>query len=171
MPARQQLGQGFIDAPVGAGDGLGADALDDIQRRQDDVPVAQRVKDAGSQHDALIRLQGQLGRCFDGLAVMGQTERHHAQVCPQFEQVFAPGFIALGVQRPACGISAQLPSDPLQQGHRHCGIGKQSLTRKAQQAQLHPYTEPVRVAAPLANQRQVGLAEGVEPDQLIFGIG
>ena len=43
VAVRQRLGQGFVDAPVGAGDGLGADALDDIQRRQDDVPVAQRV--------------------------------------------------------------------------------------------------------------------------------
>ena len=40
MRVRQWFGQGFVDAPIGACDGLGTDALDDIQRRDDDVPVA-----------------------------------------------------------------------------------------------------------------------------------
>ena len=43
MRVRQWFEKGFVDAPIGACDALGADALDDIQRRQDDVPVAQRV--------------------------------------------------------------------------------------------------------------------------------
>ena len=33
MRVRQRFGQGFVDTPVGAGDGLGADTLDDIERR------------------------------------------------------------------------------------------------------------------------------------------
>ena len=58
----QWLGQGFTDEPVGSGDGFSGDALDDIQRRDDDVPVAQCVKDAGSQHGALVCLPGHSGR-------------------------------------------------------------------------------------------------------------
>ena len=57
VPARQRLGQGFVDAPVGAGDRLGTDSLDDIQCRQDDVPVSQRIEDAYRQHNALVSLQ------------------------------------------------------------------------------------------------------------------
>jgi hypothetical protein len=65
MRVRQRFGQGIVDAPVGAGDRLGADALDNIQRRQDDVSVPQRFEDAAGQHDALVGLQGQLGCGMD----------------------------------------------------------------------------------------------------------
>jgi hypothetical protein len=59
MCVRQRFGQGVVDAPVGAGDRFGTDALDNIQRRQDDVLVSQSVEDAAGQHDALVGLQGQ----------------------------------------------------------------------------------------------------------------
>jgi len=36
MRVRQWFGQGVIDAPVGASDGLGASALDGVERGQDD---------------------------------------------------------------------------------------------------------------------------------------
>ena len=54
MRVRQRFGQGIVDAPVGAGDCLGTDALDNIQRRQDDVLVPQCVEDAAGQYDALV---------------------------------------------------------------------------------------------------------------------
>ena len=80
MHVRKRFRQGFVDAPVGAGGGLGADALDDIERRKDDVPVSQRTQDAGGQHDALVRLQGELGRSPHRLPVMRQAERLQTQV-------------------------------------------------------------------------------------------
>jgi hypothetical protein len=43
MRVRQQFGQGIVDAPVGAGGRLGADALDNIQRRQDEHPTNKSV--------------------------------------------------------------------------------------------------------------------------------
>ena len=36
MPVRQRFGQGFVDVPIGAGNGLGAGALDGVERGQDD---------------------------------------------------------------------------------------------------------------------------------------
>ena len=124
MHVRKRFGQGFVDAPVGAGDGLGADALDDIERRKDDVPVSQRIKNAGGQHDALVRLQGELSRSPHRLPVMRQAERLQTQVGAQFKQMLAPGFLALGVLRPATRIGAQLLRDPLHEGRRHGGIGQ-----------------------------------------------
>ncbi len=171
MRVRKRFGQGVMDAPVGAGDRLGTDALDNIQRRQDDVSVPQCVEDTAGQYDALVGLQSQLGRDMDGLLVVRQTERLHAQVRPQFEQVFAPGFLALGILRPTCRVEPQLPPDPLQQGSRHGGVWQQSLAREAQQAQLHCDAQAIGVAAPLTDQRQIGLAEGVVPDEFVFGVG
>ena len=124
MCVRQRFGQGVVDAPVGAGDRFGTDALDNIQRRQDDVLVSQSVEDAAGQHDALVGLQGQVGRGMDSLPIVRQAERLHAQVRPQFEQVFAPGFLPLGILRPTRRVESQLPSDPLQQRNRHDGIGQ-----------------------------------------------
>ena len=108
---------------------------------------------------------------MDGLPVMRQAERLHAQVCPQFEQVFAPGFLPLCILRPTRRIEPQLPPDPLQQGRRHLSAGQQALPGEAQQAQLHRDAQAVGVAAPLTDQRQVGFAEGVVPDEFVLGIG
>ena len=124
MRVRQRFGQGIVDAPVGAGNRLGTNALDNIQRRQDDVSVSQSVEDAAGQHDALVGLQGQVGRGMDSLPIVRQAERLHAQVRPQFEQVFAPGFLPHGILRPTRRVESQLPSDPLQQRNRHDGIGQ-----------------------------------------------
>ncbi len=118
--------------PVGAGDRLGTDALDNIQRRQDDVSVPQVVENTVGQHDALVGLQGQLGRGMDSLPIVRQAERLHAQICTQLKQMLAPGFFPLCILWPARWIDAQLPSDPLQQGHRHRSVGQQALTGKAQ---------------------------------------
>jgi hypothetical protein len=84
--------------------------------------------------------------------------------------MLAPSFLPLGILRPARRVEPKLPSDPLQQGHRHGDFGQQALTGEAQQAQLHRDTQAVRVAAPLPDQQQVGLAEGVVPDAFIFGV-
>ena len=36
MPVRQRFGQGFVNMPIGTGDGLGAGALNGVERGQDD---------------------------------------------------------------------------------------------------------------------------------------
>jgi hypothetical protein len=69
---------------------------------------------------------------MDGLPVVRQAERLHAQIRTQLEQMLAPGFLPLGILRPARRVDAQLPSDPLQQGHRHRSVGQQALTGEAQ---------------------------------------
>ena len=108
---------------------------------------------------------------MDGLPVVRQAEWLHAQICTQLKQMLAPGFFPLCILRPARWVDAQLSSDPLQQGHWHGGIGQQALTGEAQQAQLRGDAQPIGVAAPLANQRQVGFTEGIVPDEFIFGVG
>ena len=60
MPVRQQLGQGFVDSSVGAGDRLGAGALDGIERGQNDGLSPQMFDQGIGQHDAVRReLAGQ----------------------------------------------------------------------------------------------------------------
>lgn len=69
--------------------------------------MAQRIKDAGRMHNALISLLGQFAGGMNGLMVARQTERFQPQVSAQFKQMFPPGFLALGILRPACRIGAQ----------------------------------------------------------------
>jgi hypothetical protein len=75
-----------------------------------------------------------------------QAERLHAQIRPQFEQVFAPGFLPLGILRPTCRVEPQLPSNPLQQGHRHRSVGQQALTGK--RSKHNCTATPRRLASP-----------------------
>jgi hypothetical protein len=42
------------------------------------------------------------------------------------------------------------------------------LSREAQQAHLNGYAQPVGVAAPLPDQRLIGFAERVMPNQMIL---
>ena len=58
-----------------------------------------------------------------GLPVVRQAKWLHAQICTQLKQMLTPGFLPLCILRPARWVDAQLPSDPLQQGHWHGGIG------------------------------------------------
>jgi hypothetical protein len=62
MRVRQRFGQGIVDAPVGAGDRLGARALDGVERRQNDRLPPQMLDQGAGQHDALVGLHGQLGQ-------------------------------------------------------------------------------------------------------------
>jgi hypothetical protein len=45
------------------------------------------------------------------------------------------------------------------------------LSREAQQAHLNGYAQPVGVAAPLPDQRLIGFAERVMPNQILIAIG
>ena len=68
MVVRKSVGQGGINAPVGLRNGPGTDALDNIERRNDDVLLAQCIQHTGSQHDSLVGLQSQIGHGMHGLA-------------------------------------------------------------------------------------------------------
>lgn len=82
---RQRFGQGCIDAPVGAGDGLGADALDDTRGRKEYVLAAQTVNQGRGQHDALVSLPCQFIKAVHAGAVMPRCERLEAKDGLQFQ--------------------------------------------------------------------------------------
>jgi hypothetical protein len=69
--------------------------------------------------------------------------------------------------RPSVRLNAQLAADDVQQGRGRLRIGRQGETGIAQAAQLHRETEPVVIAAPLADHRQVGFGECVMPDEVV----
>jgi hypothetical protein len=122
MCVRQRFGQGVVDAPVGAGDRFGTDALDNIQRRQDDVLVSQASR-------TLLASTMPLSVCkaksvVDSLPIVRQAERLHAGTSAVRAGVRA-GFLPLGILRPTRRVESQLPSDPLQQRNRrrHRAVG------------------------------------------------
>jgi hypothetical protein len=76
---RQRLGQCFVDAPIGAGDGLGTGALDRVERGQDDRLPPQMLNQGTGQHDAFIGLRSQLGQRMYGLPIVAHGERLEAK--------------------------------------------------------------------------------------------
>ena len=68
-----------------------ADALDGVQRRQDDDRLPPQVLDHGlGQHDALVGLLASSVSCVDGLPVVAHGERKPKPGL-QLDQVLAPG--------------------------------------------------------------------------------
>jgi hypothetical protein len=45
------------------------------------------------------------------------------------------------------------------------------MSREAQQAHLNGYAQSIGVAAPLPDQRLIGITESVLPNQILFAIG
>jgi len=95
VPVRQRLGQGFVDSSVGAGDGLGAGALDGIERGQNDGLSPQMFDQGIGQHDALVGLHGSLSQRMHSLPIVAHREGLEAERVLQLDQVLAPGLLSL----------------------------------------------------------------------------
>ena len=167
---RQRLGQCAVDAAVRSRHRLGADALDHVERRRDDMAAAQHVERVAGQHHTLVGLQRQLGERVNRLAEVAEAKRRQAEVGTQLDQMLAPRLLTLGVLRPTHRVDAQLARDPVQQRHRHGAINGQALAGIAKQAHLYREAQPVCVAAALPDQRQVVVVEGVVLDQFVLGV-
>jgi hypothetical protein len=170
MRVRQRLGQGVVDAPVGAGDRLGARPLDGVEGGQNDRLPPQMLDQGAGQHDALVGLHGQLGQRVDGLPVVAHGERLEAEHRLQLDQVLAPGLLPLPVLVPAFDADLELVGDQSQQGRKRRLISAKDDAGKAQVAELHREAQPVGRAAPLPDDGQVAFAERVVTDQLILGV-
>ena len=170
VSVRQRLGQGFIDASVGASDGLSTGALDGVERGQDDRLPPQLLNQGAGQHDAFVGLHGQLGQRVDGLSVMAHGERLEAEHRLQFDQVLAPGLFPLPVVVPAFNTDLELVGDQFQQGQEQRLIDAKENAGKAQVAKLHREAQPVRRPAPLPDDRKVTITERVMPDQIVLGV-
>lgn len=114
MCVRQRFGQGVVDAPVGAGDRLGARPLDGVEGRQDDRLSPQVLAQGARQHNALVGLHGQLGQRVDGLPVVTHGKWLEAEHRLQLDQVLAPGLLPLSVLAPAFDADLELVGDQLQ---------------------------------------------------------
>ncbi len=99
---------------------------------------------------------------------VGQAERGQLQVGAQFPACSrrvtsrSPYFAQLAG-------SARTLRHPQDDRLGQLAVGSQRVTGVAQQAELHGEAEAVGVAASLADQRQVGVVEGVVADQVIPG--
>ncbi len=83
--------------------------------------------------------------------------------------MLATGHVALAVLCPARRLGLDLLRHPQDDRLGQLAVGSQRVTGVAQQAELHGEAEAVGVAASLADQRQVGVVEGVVADQVIPG--
>ena len=90
------------------------------------------------------------------------------QVGAQFLGMLATGHVALAVLCPARRLGLDLLRHPQDDRLGQLAVGSQRVTGVAQQAELHGEAEAVGVAASLADQRQVGVVEGVVADQVIL---
>ncbi len=103
-----------------------------------------------------------------GGAEVGQAERGQLQVGAQFRACSrrvtsrSPYFAQLA------GSALDLLRHPQDDRLGQLAVGSQRVTGVAQQAELHGEAEAVGVAASLADQRQVGVVEGVVADQVIL---
>ena len=162
MLIRQRVGQRGVDAPIGAGDGLGADALDHVGGGQQQALPPQAGDQRGGQHDALVDLPRQLVQAVNGEAIVLRcSEALQAQVGLQFEQVLAARLGPLAVSAPGIRGHLDLGGHHPQQGHERCRICPQDRAGEPKVAKLDSETQPVRRPAPLADECQVGIAEGV----------
>nr|AYU67961.1 hypothetical protein D0358_00092 [Escherichia coli] len=82
--------------------------------------------------------------------------------------MLATGHVALAVLCPARRLGLDLLRHPQDDRLGQLAVGSQRVTGVAQQAELHGEAEAVGVAASLADQRQVGVVEGVVADQVIL---
>ena len=85
-------------------------------------------------------------------------------------QVLAPGLFPLAVIAPALDRRPELIGDQFQQRRERRLIDAQDDAGETQVAELHREAQTVRGPAPLADDGQVGVAEGVVPDQVILGL-
>lgn len=75
MRVQQRFGQCFVDTPVGAGDCLGADALDDTRRRKEYALTTQAVHQSRGQHDAFVGLPCQFIEAVYAGSIVPRGER------------------------------------------------------------------------------------------------
>ena len=153
-----------------AADGLGARSLDGIHGGQDDALPSQVFDKSASQHNAFVGLQGQLGQCMHRLPIVAHREWVEPKHRLQLDQVLAPCLLALAVLIPAFHRHLELCRHHAQQGRERRLIGTQKDARESQIAKLDGEAQPIRRAATLTDDRQIGFVERVVPDQFIFGV-
>jgi hypothetical protein len=166
---RQGVRQRGVNAPVGAGDGFCAGALNGVYDRQDDALLPEIFDQRTGQYDALVSLQGQLGQRMHRLSVMAHGEGLESEQRLKLNQMLPPGLLALTVLIPAFLRHFELRRHHAQQGRERWLINTQDDARKSQIAKLNSKAKPVFRPAMLANDGQVGFTERVVPDELILG--
>ena len=84
--------------------------------------------------------------------------------------MLAPRFGALTVVVPDVASQLELVGHDAEQGRVEFHVSSERDARIAHVAKLYGEAQPICRASMLSNAGQVGIAEGVKPDQLIFGV-
>src|SRR5271163_2118940 len=95
------------------------------------------------------------------------SERFKAEDCLKFDQVLSSGLWAVAVLSPMLDRNLDLPGHQMKQGSKRQLIYAEHNAGIAKVAELHSKAEPVSRATTLPNNGQIGLTQGVTPDQVV----
>lgn len=144
MVGRQHIRQRRIDPPVGSGDRLGADAVDDFGCRQQHFLLAEPLHQGRCEHDTLVRLPGQIIQALNGAAVVARRgERRKPEGRLQLQQVFAARLPTLTIVSPDFHRNADLIGHHLQQRSEWRFFCSQDHTRISHIAKMDSEAEAV----------------------------
>ncbi len=160
-----------VDAPIGAGDGFRADGSITLAVGSNRLCRRRLATKEAASTMPPVGLPRQLVKAVNGEAiVLRRSEAVQAQHRLQFEQVFAARLGPLAVSAPGIRRQLDLRGHHPQQRRERRRIRRQDHTRKPQVAKLDGESQPVRRPTPLADECQVGIAEGVQPNQLVAAV-
>ena len=131
--------------------------------------LAQYLDQLLSDHHTFVCLERQFRQRAALLPVFPASEGAIVKCRLQFERMFAPRLVALGIFGPCCRIDAQLPRYIRQKFVGRRCIGGHRVAGIAQVAELDSEAEPIVRPTPLANDRQVAFVKSVMPRNLHIG--
>src|ERR1700723_2846997 len=94
-------------------------------------------------------------------------ERFKAEDCLKFDQVFSSRLCAVAVLSPMLDRNLDLPGHQMKQGSKRQLIYAKHNAGIAKIAELHSKAEPISRITTLPNDGQIGLTEGVTPNQVV----
>ena len=105
------------------------------------------------------------------MPVMTPGERFKAKGSLKLHQMLSPGLSPLAVLRPALHRDLELTGDQMKQSRQRKLIYAQHDPGISEVAKLHGKSQPVRRAAALPNDGEIGFTEGIATNQVVSVVG
>jgi hypothetical protein len=142
-----------------------------VEGRQDNPLPTQVFDERASQDNGLVGLPGQFGQFMGRLPTMTRAKGLKTKRLLQFDQVFAPRLPAAAIFVPFLRGCFELRGHQPQQGRIRRRVDAERHSGKTQVAEQDREAQAIGRAAPLPDDRQVGLAQAVMPDEFLFTLG
>ena len=165
------IGQLFVDKTSSTRHCCGTDSLDHTHAREEDCSLSQHLDKPARKHDAPVRLHRCLRQFLDGKPVMTCREQLKAEDCLEFRKMLSPGLWTVSIVGPTLNGNLELIGDKMQKRCEGELVRAEHHARKAEVAELHREAEAIGSATMLSDDRSVGFAQGIAPDQVVLVIG